>query len=65
MTRYRHLSNTTLTDEFSAAWTGWRGDELGEARLNMLHDEIVRRERQGQLTDEDWLTRKTTSLKNF
>jgi hypothetical protein len=52
--RLMRLSNAAPTDEFSAAYDAWRGDELGEARLNALGDEIRRREHAGLLTDDDW-----------
>jgi hypothetical protein len=48
------LSNAALTDEFSAAWEIWCGDELGEARLDAIRKEIQRRERAGLLSDDDW-----------
>jgi hypothetical protein len=52
--RLMRLSNAALTEEFSAAWELWCGDELGEARINALYNEIRRRERAGLLSDEDW-----------
>jgi hypothetical protein len=52
--RLIRLSNAALTDEFDAAWKAWRGDEMGEARLDRLDAEISRRERLGLLCDDDW-----------
>ena len=54
MTKYSHLSNAALLDEFSGMYDAWRGDELGEARLDAIHEEIIRRECAGLLTEEDW-----------
>jgi hypothetical protein len=49
----RVLSNAALLDAFDAAWDvyGRSGDTV---RLDLIHDEIIRREWAGTLTEEDW-----------
>jgi hypothetical protein len=53
------LSNQVLGDKFEAAVAVWgagqgQPDNLGR-RLDVLAEEISRREREGLWTDEDWL----------
>jgi len=51
------LSNKDLLDRFGAAEDarGPEEDQNVHRLLNLLADEISRREREGTLTDKDWL----------
>jgi hypothetical protein len=53
----RHLSNAELLDAFEAALDAREArDDAPDlmVRLDLLHEEILRRERNGSLTDDDW-----------
>ena len=49
------LSNAALIDEFDAL-LGIEPRDAGAAlRLEIIHEELYRRERAGDLTDDDWI----------
>jgi hypothetical protein len=50
----RALSNAQLLDQFEIALDHYRADDERPPRLELIHDEICRREADGTLSDDDW-----------
>ena len=49
------LSNAALIDEFDALLDIEPRDTGAALRLEIIHEELYRRERAGDLTDDDWI----------
>ena len=53
--RVLKLSNAALIDEFDALLDIEPRDTGAALRLEIIHEELYRRERAGDLTDDDWI----------
>ena len=49
------LSNAALIDEFDALLDIEPRDTGAALRLEIIHEELYRRERAGDMTDDDWI----------